>query len=136
MWGGAGMSVRSDMTSGRNRHWEWRQDTGDAEDGKTTSNASRRSARASEAVFIFADIRDEPVNPDDSDYYSDLELWIEDQGVYKQIENDMHDDSDTEGTSERPASRRPSSQEIHFGAGRPLSDVNYTDLNLATPNHA
>jgi len=136
MWGGGEMWVRSDMTSGRNWRWEWRQDTVDAEDGNITSETSRHGARASAAVLIFADVRDETVNPDDSDYYSDLELLIEDEGVYKEIENDMQDDSDTEGTSEPPASRRPSSQESNFGAGRPLSDVNYTDLNLATPNHA
>jgi len=129
------MSVWSDMTSGRNRRWEWRQETGDAEDRKTMSDAFRRGARASEAVLTLADVQDDTVNLDDSDYYSDLELRIEDQAVYKDIENDMQDDSDTEGTSEPPASRRPSSPEINFGAGRPLSDVNYTVLNLATPNH-
>ena len=49
------MSVRSDVTSGGNRHWEWHPDTGDAEDGKTTSDASGRGARASDAGLIFAD---------------------------------------------------------------------------------
>jgi len=55
MWGGGGMWVRSDVTSGRNRRWEWRPDAGDAEDGKRTSNASGRGARASDAELIFAD---------------------------------------------------------------------------------
>jgi len=55
MWGGGGMWVRSDVTSGRNRRWESRPDTGDAEDGKTTSDASGPGARASEAALIFAD---------------------------------------------------------------------------------
>jgi len=55
MWGGGGMWVRSDVTSGRNRRWEWRPDAGDAEDGKTTSDASGRGARASDAGLIFAD---------------------------------------------------------------------------------
>jgi len=50
------MWVRSDVTSGRNRRWKWRPDAGDAEDGKTTSDASGRSARASDAGFIFADV--------------------------------------------------------------------------------
>jgi len=49
------MWVRSDVTSGRNRRWEWRPDAGDAEDGKTTSDASGRGARASDAGLIFAD---------------------------------------------------------------------------------
>ena len=56
MWGGGGMWVRSDVTSGRNRRWEWRPDAGDAEDGKTTSDASGRGARASDAGLIFADV--------------------------------------------------------------------------------
>ena len=55
MWGGGGMWVRSDVTSGRNRRWEWRLDAGDAEDGKTTSDASGRGARTSDAGLIFAD---------------------------------------------------------------------------------
>ena len=55
MWGGGGMWVRSDVTSGRNRRWEWRADAGDAEDGKTTSDSSGRGARASDPVLIFAD---------------------------------------------------------------------------------
>jgi len=55
MWGGGGMWVRSDVTSGRNRRWEWRPDAGDAEDEKTTSDASGRGARASDAGLIFAD---------------------------------------------------------------------------------
>jgi len=42
--------------SGRKRRWEWRPDTGDAEDGKTTSDASGRGARASDAGLIFADV--------------------------------------------------------------------------------
>jgi len=49
------MWVRSDVTSGRNRRWECRPDAGDAEDGKTTSDASGRGARASDAGLIFAD---------------------------------------------------------------------------------
>jgi len=57
MWGGGGMSVRSDVTSGNNWHWEWRLDAGDGEDGKTTSDVSRRSARASDAGSIFADAK-------------------------------------------------------------------------------
>ena len=56
MWGGGGMWVRSDVTSGRNRRWEWRPDAGDAEDGTTTSDASGRGARASDAGLIFADV--------------------------------------------------------------------------------
>ena len=55
MWGGGGMWVRSDVTSGRNRRWEWRPDAGDAEDGKTTSEASGHGTRASDAGLIFAD---------------------------------------------------------------------------------
>jgi len=50
------MWVRSDVTSGRNRRWEWRPDAGDAEDGKTTSDVSGRGARASDAGLIFADV--------------------------------------------------------------------------------
>jgi len=50
------MWVRSDVTSGRNRRWEWRPDAGAAEDGKTTSDASGRGARASDAGLIFADV--------------------------------------------------------------------------------
>jgi len=49
------MWVRSDVTSGRNRRWECRPDAGDAEDGKTTSDASGRGARASDAGLTFAD---------------------------------------------------------------------------------
>ena len=49
------MWVRSDVTSGCNRRWEWRPDAGDAEDGKMTSDASGRGARASDAGLIFAD---------------------------------------------------------------------------------
>jgi len=56
MWGGGEMRVRSDVTSGRNRRWEWRLDSGYAEDGKTTSDASGRGARASDAGLIFADV--------------------------------------------------------------------------------
>jgi len=55
MWGGGGMWVRSDVTSGRNRRWEWRPDAGDAENAKTTSDASGRGSRASDAGLIFAD---------------------------------------------------------------------------------
>jgi len=55
MWAAGGLWVRSDVMSGRNRRWEWRQDAGDAEDGKTTSDASGRSARALHAGLIFAD---------------------------------------------------------------------------------
>ena len=58
MWGGGGMWARSDVTSGRNRRWEWRPDAGDAEDGKTTSDASGRGARASDVGLIFADGND------------------------------------------------------------------------------
>ena len=50
------MCVRFDVTSGPNRHWEWRPDAGDAEDEETTSDASARGARASEAGLIFADV--------------------------------------------------------------------------------
>jgi len=50
------MWVRSDVTSGRNRRWEWRPYAGDAENGKTTSDASGRGARASDAGLIFADV--------------------------------------------------------------------------------
>ena len=56
MGGGSGMWVRSDVTSGRNRLWEWRPDAGDAEDGKARSDASGRGARASDAGLIFADV--------------------------------------------------------------------------------
>jgi len=49
------MWVRSHVTSGRNRRLEWRQDAGDPEDEKMTSDASRRGARASDAGLIFAD---------------------------------------------------------------------------------
>jgi len=56
MWGGSGMWVRSDLTSGRNRHCEWRPDAVDPEDGKTTSDASGRGARTSDAGLIFADL--------------------------------------------------------------------------------
>ena len=61
MWGGGGMWVRSDVTSGRNRRWEWRPDAEDAEDEKMKSDASGRSARASYAGLILADVR-----PDES----------------------------------------------------------------------
>jgi len=46
----------SDVTSGRSLCWEWRPDTGDAEDGKTTSDASGRGTRASDAGLIFPDV--------------------------------------------------------------------------------
>jgi len=49
------MWVRSDVASGLNRHWEWRLDAGDAEDGKTTSDASGRGAHASDPGLILAD---------------------------------------------------------------------------------
>jgi len=49
------MWVRSDVTSGRNRRWEWRPDAGDAEDGKTRSDASGCGPRASDAGLTFAD---------------------------------------------------------------------------------
>jgi len=49
------MWVRSDVTSGLNRGWEWRLDAGDAVDGKTTSDTSGRGARSSDAGLIFAD---------------------------------------------------------------------------------
>jgi len=52
------MWVRSDVTSGRNRRWEWRPGAGDAEDGKTRSDASGRGARPSDAGLIFADVID------------------------------------------------------------------------------
>jgi len=75
----------------------------------------------------------ENVDPDNSDYQSDPELEIEDQGEYNEIENDRQDDSDVEDTSEPPARRPLSSQVIIPGARRPLGDVvNYKELNLAT----
>ena len=49
------MWVRSDVTSGRNRRWEWHPDAGDAEDEKKRSDASGRGARASDTGLIFAD---------------------------------------------------------------------------------
>ena len=49
------MWVRSDVTSGRNRLWEWRPDAGDAEDGKTTPDGSGRGAHALDAGLIFTD---------------------------------------------------------------------------------
>jgi len=79
--------------------------------------------------------RHENVDPDNSDYESDPELELEDQGAYNEIENDRQDDSDAADTSKPPAHGRPSSQEIIPGAGRPLGDiVNYTGLNLVTTN--
>ena len=56
MWGGGGMWVRSDVTSGRKRRWEWPPDAGDAEDGKTTQDGCRRGAPASDVGLIFADV--------------------------------------------------------------------------------
>jgi len=38
----------------------------------------------------------EKVDLDDSDYESDPELEIEDQGAYNEIDNDWQDDSDAE----------------------------------------
>jgi len=55
MWGGSGIWVRYDVTSGRNRCWESRLEGGDTEDGKTTSDASGCGARASDAGLIVAD---------------------------------------------------------------------------------
>jgi len=55
MWGGGRVWVRSDVTSGRNRRWEWRLDAGYGEAGKRTSEASGHAARASDAGLIFAD---------------------------------------------------------------------------------
>jgi len=55
MWGGGGLWVRSDVMSERNRRWEWRPEAGDAEDGKTTSDASGGGARTSDAGLMFAD---------------------------------------------------------------------------------
>jgi len=55
MWGGGGIRVRSDVMSGRNRRWEWHPDAGHAEDEKTTSDASGRGARPSDAGLIFTD---------------------------------------------------------------------------------
>jgi len=52
------MWVRSDVTSGRNRRWEWRPEAWNAEDEKTTADASGRGARALDAGLILAD---EPV---------------------------------------------------------------------------
>jgi len=46
----------SDVTSGRSLCWEWGPDAGDAEDGITTSDASGRGTRASDAGLIFADV--------------------------------------------------------------------------------
>jgi len=56
MWAGGRVWVRSDVTSGRNRRWEWPPDAGNAEDGKTTLDASGRGARASDVGLIFADV--------------------------------------------------------------------------------
>jgi len=56
MWGGSGISVRSDVTSGHNRRWEWRPDAGDAKDGKTMLDLSGRGACASHAGLMFADV--------------------------------------------------------------------------------
>jgi len=56
MWGRGGMWVRSNVTSGRNRRWEWRPDAGDTEDGKTTSEGSGRGTRTLDAGLIFADV--------------------------------------------------------------------------------
>jgi len=49
------------VTSGRNRHWEWRPDAGDAEDEKTMSDASGRGARTADAGSIFADACSPPI---------------------------------------------------------------------------
>ena len=38
------MSVRSEVTSGLNPHWEWRLEAGAAEDGKTMSIRSLDAA--------------------------------------------------------------------------------------------
>jgi len=54
MSGGGGMWVRSDVMSGRNRCWQWRPDAGDAEDKKTTSDASGLGTCASDAGLTFA----------------------------------------------------------------------------------
>jgi len=60
MWGGGGMWVRSEVTSGHNRRWEWRPDARDAEDEKTMSDASGRGTRASNAGLTFADASSSP----------------------------------------------------------------------------
>ena len=52
------MSVMSEVTSRQNRRWECRPDTGDAEDGKMTSDASGLGARDSDERLIFADVRE------------------------------------------------------------------------------
>jgi len=51
----------------------------------------------------------ENVDPEDSDYESDPMPEIEDQGAYKEIENNRQDDSDAEDTSEQLARGGPSS---------------------------
>ena len=48
MWGGGGMSVRSDVMSGYNRRRKWCPDARNPEDGKTTSDVSGCGARASD----------------------------------------------------------------------------------------
>ena len=58
--------------------------------------------------------RHENVDPDDSDYESDPELEIEDQGAYNEIDNDRQDDSDAEDTSEPAArGRHPAKRLFH-----------------------
>jgi len=56
MWGGGGMSVRSDVTSGRNWCWEWCPDAEYEEDGITTLDASGHGPGASDAGINFADV--------------------------------------------------------------------------------
>jgi len=63
MWGGRGMSVRSDITSGRNRGWEWRPHARDAQDVQTTSDASGRGACAPDSRLIFADLDSDICSP-------------------------------------------------------------------------
>jgi len=67
MWGGGGMWVRSDFTSGGNQGWEWRPDAGDVEEGKMTSDAAKRGAHASDEGLIFPDIV--PVVSTDSPFF-------------------------------------------------------------------
>jgi len=43
------MSVRSDVTRGRNWRWEWRPEAGDPKEGKTMSEESGGRPRARDA---------------------------------------------------------------------------------------
>jgi len=75
-------------------------------------------------------VRDENINPSDSDYKSDQRVRIADcRALSSEIDNNMQNNPNTEDVSHPPVCGGPSRRDRISGAARALSDVaGYTEL--------